>query len=1214
MNTILPYNVLSSPVLLNQDPSILEDTTDLDFYEKSLDNLKKAFLSGKVSQEVANLILNFNDNKLDYFTFINLGLTIATFAIPELGIVTPFIGMFFSIFGHSSSSPPPTIHLNVGDLFKAMQPAIEQMINQALTNLQIDAMNNKVEELKKYLQSYTDAVNNFSTLSSPSDTDIADFHSALNNTITILNANVVYFGSSQSDSSSPSDQAFNAPIAGLPYYTFFTTMKLMLMSDRIKNGRKWGYNPENFSAFQQELDEAITTHSKHVYSTYQTYVDANSTYLGDQNIWHFQDNMLKHCLIPMATWPTYSPIDYPTPSNLHQTLTRTVDTKYRQKFLQFQEFDIPNTLTSFKQAGFGPGLESTIGLTSTGLRSSSTPIQGRLYVPYDQFPHPSVSLGRNRIISAKLSDVIAGIPQGLTFRFDKGLPELIIGGEENADWVTLPGQFFSRLYEDNDKDLYSTSITAYTENVIGRPVLDEDNKATGEYYTEGIPFEKNYARSGSFAPEVGNGAGAIKLSRGQSVSLGLQNITAGYYEIRLRYASAQTNSQVFINMGFDPYHVMYHTATFQATGGKGIPGVNGDYVLTTIGTHFLPETGYWFIISSQSPHDFYVDRLEFVPVPASETVSFSEIIAVQPETTNHPYLEYPIWQSPLRDRTAKQAQITGTVTAPDNVTLQRVVALKDGKEVSSITDVDVSQPINWSLSTEFDTITLEFENSATDKHGVRCDLEITLHYFTEATDRTNSSSVFSKNQDLEQIKNMTHALFSSFMQTDLAKEAHDYWIDQVAMKVNALSDEVFGKEKHELRQLVNKAKQLSKSRNLLIGGNFEDLSNWKLSRDTAVISEHELFQHAHVLLPPAVRGPSYVYQHIEESKLKPYTRYTVRGFIAHGKPLEIMASRYKKELSDTVHVPYEEAYPITSEATENCCVPTETELDSHFFTYHIDVGSLQSEANLGLQFGLKVSDPKGMARVSNLEIVEDRPLTTAEQLNVMKKEKKWKAEYQAHQTEMTELIKQTTDQINALYQSNDPTSSIKPQTSYRDIQSITLPDLPNQKHWFMTDRQGEGGTVLQSLQLTLDQASAQLENRNLIHNGNFTKSFEIEKSWTPHGDVTIEPLENGSPALHLSHWDASVTQTIAITDFDEDQEYQLRVYGKGKGTVTLQHGENSDIIATMHFTSKDIIMKTLPSLFFETSSIEVRIMSEDGEFVVDSIELIEMIPEIEFME
>ncbi|WP_197228557.1 insecticidal delta-endotoxin Cry8Ea1 family protein, partial [Bacillus thuringiensis] len=72
---------------------------------------------------------------------------------------------------------------------------------------------------------------------------------------------------------------------------------------------------------------------------------------------------------------------------------------------------------------------------------------------------------------------------------------------------------------------------------------------------------------------------------------------------------------------------------------------------------------------------------------------------------------------------------------------------------------------------------------------------------------------FTTPEDLEKITNQVNQLFTSSSQTELVETVTDYEIDQVVMKVDGLSDDVFGVEKKALRRLVNQAKQISKARN-----------------------------------------------------------------------------------------------------------------------------------------------------------------------------------------------------------------------------------------------------------------------------------------------------------------------------------------------------------------------------------------------------------------
>lgn len=463
-------------------------------------------------------------------------------------------------------------------------------------------------------------------------------------------------------------------------------------------------------------------------------------------------------------------------------------------------------------------------------------------------------------------------------------------------------------------------------------------------------------------------------------------------------------------------------------------------------------------------------------------------------------------------------------------------------------------------------------------------------------------------QDLQNITNQVNELFTSSTQNTLASDVSDYWIDQVVMKIDALSDEVFGKEKTELRKRVNKAKQLSKIRNLLIAGNFENLNDWYVGRNVVRVANHELFKGEYLLLPPPSLFPSYAYQIVEEFKLKPNTRYTVSGFIAQAEGLELIISRYGQEIQKVFHVPEGTAYPLTSEEIANCCAPSSdpNATDSHFFNYSIDIGSLQPEANLGIEVGFRIVKPTGFAKLSNIEIREERALTMSEISSVQRTEQTWRRKYNQERTEVTTVIQTVIDQINELYENEDWNGTIRSTISYADVQDIVLPTLPKEKHWFMDDRTGEHASIRQRFQRALDRAFQQLEARNLFHNGHFTNGLT---DWTIEGNTAMITLETGQQVLQLEHWDASAAQSIEIANFNQNQEYQLRVYAKGKGKITIKHGVDGERIEVMNIDSTNFIKQHSAPLKFDTATIEVYVMSEDGVFQVDSIELIKFFVE-----
>ncbi|PDY32115.1 delta endotoxin C-terminal domain-containing protein, partial [Bacillus thuringiensis] len=469
-----------------------------------------------------------------------------------------------------------------------------------------------------------------------------------------------------------------------------------------------------------------------------------------------------------------------------------------------------------------------------------------------------------------------------------------------------------------------------------------------------------------------------------------------------------------------------------------------------------------------------------------------------------------------------------------------VLILNAYRNNTVVSSIPVYSPFDITIQTEADSLELELQP--------RYGFATVNGTATVKSPNVNYDRSFKLPIDLQNITTQVNALFASGTQNMLAHNVSDHDIEEVVLKVDALSDEVFGDEKKALRKLVNQAKRLSRARNLLIGGSFENWDAWYKGRNVVTVSDHELFKSDHVLLPPPGLSPSYIFQKVEESKLKANTRYTVSGFIAHATDLEIVVSRYGQEIKKVVQVPYGEAFPLTSSGPV-CCIPHSTSNGTlgnpHFFSYSIDVGALDVDTNPGIEFGLRIVNPTGMARVSNLEIREDRPLAANEIRQVQRVARNWRTEYEKERAEVTSLIQPVINRINGLYDNGNWNGSIRSDISYHNIDAIVLPTLPKLRHWFMSDRFSEQGDIMAKFQGALNRAYAQLEQNTLLHNGHFTKDAA---NWTVEGDAHQVVLEDGKRVLRLPDWSSSVSQTIEIENFDPDKEYQLVFHGQGEGT------------------------------------------------------------------
>lgn len=462
--------------------------------------------------------------------------------------------------------------------------------------------------------------------------------------------------------------------------------------------------------------------------------------------------------------------------------------------------------------------------------------------------------------------------------------------------------------------------------------------------------------------------------------------------------------------------------------------------------------------------------------------------------------------------------------------------------------------------------------------------------------------------DLENVTQQVYALFTSSSYTELTSSVSNYQINQVAIKVNALSTEIFGKEKATLRKLVNKAKQFMRTRNLLVGGEFETLDKWLLGDRATVANNSTLFKENYLFLS-ANDTPdilSYAYQKVDESKLKPYTRYKVSGFIGESKNLEISIYRYGNELNKTLNISHPDTFQFFSDSNPDCCRSSPScysnQHDSHFFSYNIDVGELYPELNPGIELNLRIIPSNGFATIGNLEIVEERPLTEKEIQKIQRKEPKWKIAFEKERAEVSALLQPITDRINSFFKDANWNSEILPHVTYQDLYDVVLPEFPPKlRQWIKEDSKGKHYMIFEPLKEALERVHVHLEEQNLIHNGSFAYGLE---DWLVEGNAQLTTLDNENRVLQIQNWDSSVLQSIDILEFDETKEYQLVIRAKGEGTVTIEHGEEVEIIAFLSKFGFDFY-KTKP-FSFETASFILRLQSEGSEFIVDHVAIIEV--------
>ncbi|CDN39777.1 insecticidal delta-endotoxin Cry8Ea1 family protein, partial [Bacillus thuringiensis] len=1135
-----PYNVLATPTFLDTQEGSFDDLiTDL---QSAWDNFNK---TGAFSTEVLNQAYKMYENggSFDYLALFKAGITVVGSVFPEIAPAVPFITMianfiFPHLFGGTSDNKQTIINIIDDEVNRLLNERLEQDKKDELQGY-LNGMGNNI---KDFGQKIVDTLFNSNKKPLiPNSHSLHDVYQSYSGFIGNVNTVIDQFRLKSYEKMS------------LPYYCLAVTLVLNVYRDFIRYGKKWIYtitDETDYTTYENYINTAIknmnqltSKATKYVLNTFKTYLPTyNYNSKSQLNTYNsYIRSMTISCLDYVAIWPTLNPIDYPIPTQLDKTRIIFQDiVGPTGKDIHFDLFDIygkklPNNdvfrysyggfqlssarfLTSsyhpsdIKHCIFSGFTAENINYKSEVTQQNEYDLQnGSLYADsswsntitspmylFNMASQNTMYLDYSALYNSDKYFTIAGCYPLNDNSTGKGYHSNVTSTANHKIQAIYAMHNNPDVEQDGRKRGILASLVPFEvtpTNIIGQTDQNENQKI------QAFPIEKiNHLDYNKIKVERSNGANSISMETGDVYSIYFTNVLHQNYQIRVRAATSSNNIQIKGSIYNEDLNGTY-VASFQPSLSNTsilntenpelnnlIEGINGDiYKLFSSSEETLNLTlspGNYRLEFSLQTGDTPVilDRVEFIPIPSQ----------IKPQNLNiQDNKSYEIW----RDNNNNYASyLSGTVVPIFNPTTDNpIVTFEyfDGEESlgtipKKYSNVGFDDIPKW-LGKKFNRVTVTVSNFTFPPGS-----GITLANLI-IQDIKNKYSQFTTPEDLEKITNQVNQLFTSSSQTELTPTVTDYGIDQMVLKVDALSDDVFGMEKKTLRKLVNQAKQLSKARNVLVGGNFEKGHEWVLGRKATMVANHDLFKGDHLLLPPPTLYPSYAYQKIDESKLQPNTRYTVSGFVAQSEHLEVVVSRYGKEVHDMLDVPYEEALPISSDESPNCCKPAACQCsscdgsqpDSHFFSYSIDVGSLQSDVNLGIEFGLRIAKPNGFAKISNLEIKEDRPLTEKEIKKVQRKEQKWKKAFDQEQAEVAATLQPTLDQINALYQNEDWNGSLHPHVTYQHLSAVVLPTLPKQRHWFMEDREGEHYSVTQQFQQALDRAFQQIEEQNLIHNGSF---------------------------------------------------------------------------------------------------------------------------------
>nr|AAD04732.1 Cry1Ea4 [Bacillus thuringiensis] len=447
-----------------------------------------------------------------------------------------------------------------------------------------------------------------------------------------------------------------------------------------------------------------------------------------------------------------------------------------------------------------------------------------------------------------------------------------------------------------------------------------------------------------------------------------------------------------------------------------------------------------------------------------------------------------------------------------------------------------------------------------------------------------ADATFEEEYDLERAQKAVNALFTSTNQLGLKTDVTDYHIDQVSNLVECLSDEFCLDEKRELSEKVKHAKRLSDERNLLQDPNFRGINRqpdrgWRGSTDITIQGGDDVFKENYVTLPGTFDEcyPTYLYQKIDESKLKAYTRYELRGYIEDSQDLEIYLIRYNAK-HETVNVPGTGSlWPLSAQSPigkcgePNRCAPHlewNPNLDcscrdgekcahhSHHFSLDIDVGCTDLNEDLGVWVIFKIKTQDGYARLGNLEFLEEKPLLGEALARVKRAEKKWRDKCEKLEWETNIVYKEAKESVDALFVNSQydrlqaDTNIAMIHAADKRVHSIREAYLPE-----LSVIPGVNAAIFEELEGRIFTAFSLYDARNVIKNGDFNNGLSC---WNVKGHVDVEEQNNHRSVLVVPEWEAEVSQEVRVCP---GRGYILRVTaykeGYGEGCVTIHEIEDN---------------------------------------------------------
>ncbi|OOR07096.1 hypothetical protein BW897_30530 [Bacillus cereus] len=1096
-------------------------------------------------------------------TGIVAGLAITSYilslAFPVASAVTGIISVLLPILWPEDAGTPGTVQAQF--TWEQLMGAVEELIDEKISALVRDNAIRELQKLQTIIRDYQQAICNLKT-DPTNEAYKADVRREFNDAEDQAKFAIIDL------------KASGYEILLLASYAQAANLHLLLLRDVVQYGESWGFSPAEVEQYYSNTStsgnpgmlQLLAIYTDHCVNWYNTALQQQYK-TGDWNEFNdFRRDMTIMVLDIVALWPTYNPRYYPLPTK--SQLTRTINTSLLKDstssaYIQNVENNVvarPSLFTWVRQVDF--------------------------FIKYSSVNPPAL-FGLKHYYQHTLSDNLyeTGINGGLGNKTES----LKVPPPQAKDevWaITLShfgyyylGDIYFHLTQSADQciniyhpdsgtaRLTKSGLPCRPKNANPCDPCDSTNPCINEITNLTDPCDDKSLYSHRFSYF---GAKLIKA-----------NEEGPYYSYGWTHVSADVNNLI------DPEKITQ------------IPAVKGHYLEGSASTVIKGpgSTGGDLVsLSGNSTLDIRMESQQKkayqlrIRYACQQWASMAVIRFFTDENYSGAFQDFSFNDSYNFPQTYSGGELTynsfGYVTIPTLLDPD-VFAYKNNWEISLRA---------WSNKTPIIIDKLEF---------------IPIE---------GSVEEYEANQALEKAWKAVNALFTNDAKNALQLGVTDYDVDQAANKVDCMSDAVFPKEKMILLDQVKFAKRLSQKQNLLNDGDFESPdwsgeNGWKTSSTVYVAADNPIFKGRYLNMPGATSSPftsnvypAYAYQKVDESKLKPYTRYLVRGFVGSSNELELFVTRYGKEVHNKMNIPLNpmntwnqparvqnscgtrqvsgytassdpcQANAYTTTATAGMMMPPNQGLCEvkQNFVFHIDVGEVDQRANLGIGVWFNISSPEGMAQLDNLEVIEANPLTGEALARVKKREQKWKRELEQKCAQTEKFVTTANKAVNDLF-TDARQDRLKATTTMQNIVNAEekVKAIPYVYDSHFEDVPGMNFDIFTQLQSQVMNAFGLYGDRNVIQNGDFSSGLV---TWHATDGANVQERDGRSHVLVLSNWIANVSQDVCV---QPERGYVFRVIarkeGTGKGYVTISDctEENTE---TVTFTANEDVTTPRPPM------------------------------------